>query len=151
MELDDRVMVKLKAGDALVQRGTIHNWVNRGTEDCVIAFVLISAKPVTAAGKPLKLWGSQSDSYDPSAGNTERSIRLDPRSLHGLGGLRDLLAEECGRRGGVAVVGNVAVALHDVRDRRDRSALRIAPLSLSTISSGVLPGAKNMPHEPVGS
>ena len=53
MELDDGVIVKLKAGDVLVQRGTIHNWVNRGTEDCVIAFVLISAKPVTAAGKAL--------------------------------------------------------------------------------------------------
>jgi quercetin dioxygenase-like cupin family protein len=57
MELDDGVVVKLKAGDALVQRGTIHNWVNRGTEDCVIAFVLISAKPATADGKPLKAVG----------------------------------------------------------------------------------------------
>ena len=57
MELDDKVVVKLKAGDALVQRGTIHNWVNRGTEDCVIAFVLISAKPATAAGKPLNAVG----------------------------------------------------------------------------------------------
>jgi len=37
----------------LVQRGTIHNWVNRGKEPCVVAFVLISAEPVTAAGKPL--------------------------------------------------------------------------------------------------
>jgi len=50
-------VVKLKAGDVLVQRGTIHNWVNRGTEDCVIAFVLISAKPVMAAGKPLRAVG----------------------------------------------------------------------------------------------
>ncbi|MGA7529569.1 MAG: cupin domain-containing protein, partial [Pseudolabrys sp.] len=41
MELDDGVVVKLKAGDVLVQRGTMHNWVNRGTEDCVVAFVLI--------------------------------------------------------------------------------------------------------------
>ena len=57
MELDDKVVVKLKAGDVLVQRGTIHNWVNRGTEACVIAFVLISAKPVTAAGKPLNAVG----------------------------------------------------------------------------------------------
>ena len=57
MELDDGVMVKLKAGDVLVQRGTIHNWINRGTEDCVIAFMLISAKPVTAAGKPLHAGG----------------------------------------------------------------------------------------------
>ena len=31
MELDDSV-VHLKAGDVLVQRGTIHNWVNRGSE-----------------------------------------------------------------------------------------------------------------------
>ena len=57
MELDDNVVVKLKAGDVLVQRGTIHNWVNRGSEACVIAFVLISAKPVTAAGKPLNAVG----------------------------------------------------------------------------------------------
>ena len=57
MELDDNVVVKLKAGDVLVQRGTIHNWVNRGTEPCVIAFVLISSKPVTAAGKPLTAVG----------------------------------------------------------------------------------------------
>ena len=42
MELDDSVVAKLKAGDLLVQRGTIHNWVNRGTEACVIAFVLIA-------------------------------------------------------------------------------------------------------------
>ena len=57
MELDDGVVAKLKAGDVLVQRGTIHNWVNRGTEPCVIAFVLISAKPVTAGGKPLTAVG----------------------------------------------------------------------------------------------
>jgi quercetin dioxygenase-like cupin family protein len=57
MELDDGVVAKLKAGDVLVQRGTIHNWVNKGTEPCVIAFVLISAKPVTASGKPLTAVG----------------------------------------------------------------------------------------------
>ena len=57
MELDDGVAVKLKAGDVLVQRGTMHNWVNRGTEDCVIAFVLISGKPVMASGKPLNAVG----------------------------------------------------------------------------------------------
>ena len=57
MELDDGLVVKLKAGDLLVQRGTMHNWVNRGTDDCVIAFVLISAKPVTAAGKALHAVG----------------------------------------------------------------------------------------------
>ena len=57
MELDDGVVAKLNAGDVLVQRGTIHNWVNKGTEPCVIAFVLISAKPVTAEGKPLTAVG----------------------------------------------------------------------------------------------
>jgi quercetin dioxygenase-like cupin family protein len=45
MTLDDE-MVHLKAGDVLVQRGTIHDWINRGDKPCVIAFVLIDAKPV---------------------------------------------------------------------------------------------------------
>jgi quercetin dioxygenase-like cupin family protein len=56
MELDDSV-VHLRAGDVLVQRGTIHNWVNRGTEPCVIAFVLIDAKPVEVGGKLLPAVG----------------------------------------------------------------------------------------------
>jgi quercetin dioxygenase-like cupin family protein len=49
MEMDDTV-VHLKAGDVLVQRGTIHNWVNKGTGPCVIAFVLISSDGNTAVG-----------------------------------------------------------------------------------------------------
>jgi len=57
MGLDDGVTVHLKAGDVLVQRGTIHNWVNNGTEPCVIAFILIAAKPVTAGGKVLNAHG----------------------------------------------------------------------------------------------
>ena len=56
MELDDAV-VHLKAGDVLVQRGTIHNWINRGTWPCVIAFVLIDAKPVEVGGKMLHAQG----------------------------------------------------------------------------------------------
>jgi len=56
MDLDDSV-VHLKAGDVLVQRGTIHNWVNRGTQPCVIAFILIDAKPVEAGGKVLRAEG----------------------------------------------------------------------------------------------
>lgn len=31
----------LKAGDVVIQRGTNHAWSNRGTETCVIAFVLV--------------------------------------------------------------------------------------------------------------
>ena len=53
MELDG-TSVHLKAGDVLVQRGTLHNWVNNGTVPCVIAFALIAAKSVTVRGKVLK-------------------------------------------------------------------------------------------------
>jgi quercetin dioxygenase-like cupin family protein len=56
MQLDD-AKVHLKAGDVLVQRGTIHNWVNRGTEPCVIAFVLVAAKPVTIGDNVLRAQG----------------------------------------------------------------------------------------------
>jgi quercetin dioxygenase-like cupin family protein len=56
MQLDDET-VHIKAGDVLVQRGTIHNWVNKGQEPCVIAFVLVSAKPVSAGGKTLNAHG----------------------------------------------------------------------------------------------
>ena len=43
MLLDDSE-VHLKAGDVLVQQGTVHAWVNNGSEPCRIAFVLIDAK-----------------------------------------------------------------------------------------------------------
>src|SRR5208337_1304370 len=45
MQLDDATEVHLKAGDVVVQRSTIHNWVNRGTENCTVAFVRVGAKP----------------------------------------------------------------------------------------------------------
>ncbi|HUZ75512.1 MAG TPA: cupin domain-containing protein [Stellaceae bacterium] len=56
MELDDST-VRLKAGDVLVQRGTIHNWVNRGTQPCTICFILIAAKPAEVGGKALAAEG----------------------------------------------------------------------------------------------
>lgn len=56
MELDDTV-VHLAAGDVMVQRGTIHNWVNRGTAPCVLAVILVAAKPVEAGGKVLNAMG----------------------------------------------------------------------------------------------
>ena len=46
LELDAET-VKLNKGDVLVQRGTIHNWINNGTEPCLMAYILIGAKPVT--------------------------------------------------------------------------------------------------------
>jgi quercetin dioxygenase-like cupin family protein len=36
----------LRAGDILVQRGTNHSWSVRGNEPCMVAFVLVSAKPL---------------------------------------------------------------------------------------------------------
>jgi hypothetical protein len=42
MLLDDSE-VHCRAGDVMVQQGTNHAWVNRGTETCRIAFVLIDA------------------------------------------------------------------------------------------------------------
>lgn len=56
MELDDEE-VTLRAGDVLVQRGTIHNWVNRTDKPCIIAFVLIDAAPVKVAGKEMHAVG----------------------------------------------------------------------------------------------
>jgi quercetin dioxygenase-like cupin family protein len=56
MELDGET-VTLKAGDVLVQRGTIHNWVNRSKDVAIVAFVLVAAKPVTAGGKTLAAIG----------------------------------------------------------------------------------------------
>ena len=57
MQLDDGTEVHLRAGDVLVQRGTIHNWINRGTAPCVMAFTLIEAKPVEVGGKMLHATG----------------------------------------------------------------------------------------------
>jgi quercetin dioxygenase-like cupin family protein len=56
MQLDGSE-VHLRAGDVLVQRGTLHNWVNRGTQPCVIAFVLVAARPVERDGKELRALG----------------------------------------------------------------------------------------------
>ena len=42
LELGDDT-VALHAGDVLVQRGTAHNWVNNGSEPCVVAFCLVGA------------------------------------------------------------------------------------------------------------
>lgn len=38
---DEKDDVHLKAGDVVIQRGTNHAWSNKGTEPCVIAFVLV--------------------------------------------------------------------------------------------------------------
>jgi quercetin dioxygenase-like cupin family protein len=53
LELDDGKTVTMKAGDIVVQRGTMHAWVNNSGKPCTFAFILIDADPVEAAGKKL--------------------------------------------------------------------------------------------------
>ncbi len=43
MLLDDSE-IHLKQGDVVIQRGTNHAWVNRGTQPCQVAVVLVDAK-----------------------------------------------------------------------------------------------------------
>jgi quercetin dioxygenase-like cupin family protein len=57
MELDDGVMVHIKEGDVCVQHGTIHNWINNGTEPWVVAFILLDADPIVINGKELEIIG----------------------------------------------------------------------------------------------
>jgi quercetin dioxygenase-like cupin family protein len=57
MILDGEQSVHLKQGDVIVQRGTVHDWINRGDVPCVIAFVLIAAEPVEIDGKALGALG----------------------------------------------------------------------------------------------
>ena len=49
MEMDG-AMIHLKAGDVLVQRGTIHNWINNGQRALRDRLRLIDAKPVNGRG-----------------------------------------------------------------------------------------------------
>jgi hypothetical protein len=46
----DETETLLHAGDVLIQRGTYHAWDNRSDRVCRIAFVLIDAEPLEAAG-----------------------------------------------------------------------------------------------------
>jgi hypothetical protein len=45
MELDDGLTVHMNAGDVMVQAATNHSWINRSTETCRIAFMLLGSKP----------------------------------------------------------------------------------------------------------
>jgi len=54
LELDNGETVHLKPGDVVVQRGTIHTWINRGSVPAVTAFILIDAKPAEVNGEELR-------------------------------------------------------------------------------------------------
>ena len=53
LELDGDAVVHLKPGDVVVQRGTMHTWLNRGSVPAVFAFILIDAKPAEIDGAQL--------------------------------------------------------------------------------------------------
>ena len=53
-ELENGEGVHLKSGDVMIQRGTIHTWVNRGSVPAVTAFILIDAKPVEVKGTEMR-------------------------------------------------------------------------------------------------
>ncbi len=52
MRLDEGEVL-LRQGDVLVQRGTIHDWVNNGSVPCVVAFILCAAQPLDVGGMTL--------------------------------------------------------------------------------------------------
>ena len=54
MELENDEVIRLKPGDVVVQRGTVHTWVNRGSVPAVTAFILMDATPAEVAGKQLR-------------------------------------------------------------------------------------------------
>ncbi len=53
-ELENGEAVHLKSGDVMIQRGTIHTWVNRGSVPAVTAFIMIDAKPVDVNGMEMR-------------------------------------------------------------------------------------------------
>jgi len=57
MELETGIEVHLKAGDVMVQRGTVHNWINRGKVSCVMAVILIHANSVQVGDQKLGPFG----------------------------------------------------------------------------------------------
>jgi mannose-6-phosphate isomerase-like protein (cupin superfamily) len=54
LELENDEVVHLKPGDVVVQRGTTHTWVNRGSVPAVTAFILIDATPAEVNGELLR-------------------------------------------------------------------------------------------------
>ena len=51
MELDEDELVHMKEGDVMVQQGTNHSWINRGTETARLGFVLMDAKKKPGLGQ----------------------------------------------------------------------------------------------------
>ena len=54
LELDDGATRTVRAGDIVVQRGTIHAWVNNSAAPCRIVFILTAAEPLIIGGMALE-------------------------------------------------------------------------------------------------
>jgi len=54
LELEEGEVVHMKPGDLVVQRGTTHTWVNRGSIPAVTAFILVDANPAEVNGELLR-------------------------------------------------------------------------------------------------
>lgn len=55
MELDGGERVRLEPGNVVVQRGTMHAWINVGEDWARMVFSMIDAMPATVDGKTLGL------------------------------------------------------------------------------------------------
>ena len=53
LELDDGAVKSVRAGEVVVQRGTMHAWENVTDKPCRIAFVLVAAEPLIVGGQVL--------------------------------------------------------------------------------------------------
>ncbi len=53
MELDGGEVVRVRAGDVVIQRGTNHVWHNPGDAPCRFAWILLDAEPVEIDGHRL--------------------------------------------------------------------------------------------------
>ena len=53
LELDDGETIHLEAGDVVVQRGTIHAWINPYDVPCKVTFIIMPALPVHVGGQEL--------------------------------------------------------------------------------------------------
>ncbi|HEX7215862.1 MAG TPA: cupin domain-containing protein [Methylomirabilota bacterium] len=68
----------MRAGDTLVQRGTNHAWSNRSDQPCLVAFILVRARPLGGkpGAKPVKRAAARAGRGSPSA---RRSRTTTPR------------------------------------------------------------------------
>jgi quercetin dioxygenase-like cupin family protein len=69
LELDGGEVRTLRAGDAIIQRGTNHVWHNRSDAPCRFVWVLLDAQPHVVGGRPLGTSRRHSDDPETSQGD----------------------------------------------------------------------------------